>query len=434
MILYDNNTIESTNGGYSEGGQPIYDTYVQISRSTRGIMYQPLTPGRKVHTAVVVIHSDTDYSVRPICGELAKRGYTVFGGSVGGFGITLDVKLLEIKRVIAFLRDIGAKKIVLLGHSGGATLMTAYQAAAESELKALRREELVYTCRIEEVLPPADGVMLLDANWGNGAMTLLSVDPAVIEEGNGVKLDPELDIFNPANGYDPAGCHYSEAFKKRFYAAQRERSNRLIRLAQERLFLIEHGKGRFNDDEPFIVAGGEQGAPSNRMIPQDTNLLAHTKNPYTLLLPEGKERREIIRCRRLPEGFFPGTPLLGESGLITTVRCYLSGQSVLAEEDFHVGDDGVYGVDWNSSYCCGVGNARHFRAPLLCMGMTAGYEYLAAEEIYLHADSPDKSIAFVEGATHLFTPDARAEAYPGEFGDTQKTLYDAADRWISEHI
>ncbi len=41
-------------------------------------------------------------------------------------------------------------------------------------------------------------------------------------------------------------------------------------------------------------------------------------------------------------------------------------------------------------------------APLLVMGMTGGYEFLAAEII--HENTPkvtDKTIAFVEGATHV---------------------------------
>ncbi|MBE6069865.1 MAG: alpha/beta hydrolase, partial [Clostridium lundense] len=291
MILYEKNKpILRPPDGAADYGYPIRDTYVQLGRNTRGLLYKPRGAGGKSRTAVVVIHSDTDYSVRPIAGALARRGYLVFAGNVSAFGMTLDEKLLELKKVVSFLRTLGERKIVLMGHSGGATLMSAYQAVAENGAEVFRSEELIYRCTVDEPLPPADGVMLLDANWGNGAMTLFSVDPAVIEEGNGVKLDPQLDIFNPDNGYDSDGCHYSQAFRERFYAAQRERSNALIRKAQERLYAIENGKGFFNDDEPFIVAGGEQGAPSNRMLPQDTNLLAHTKKPYPLLMANGKVR------------------------------------------------------------------------------------------------------------------------------------------------
>ena len=65
------------------------------------------------------------------------------------------------------------------------------------------------------------------------------------------------------------------------------------------------------------------------------------------------------------------------------------------------------------------------------MGMTAGWEFLASETIYDMAASKDKTIAFVEGATHKFTPAHHLEKFPGEFGDTMKTIHDYLDEWLS---
>lgn len=36
---------------------------------------------------------------------------------------------------------------------------------------------------------------------------------------------------------------------------------------------------------------------------------------------------------------------------MTTVKTFLRSQAVRTTEEFHVGRDGVYGVDWDSSYC-----------------------------------------------------------------------------------
>jgi hypothetical protein len=72
-------------------------------------------------------------------------------------------------------------------------------------------------------------------------------------------------------------------------------------------------------------------------------------------------------------------------------------------------------------------------APLLVMGMTGGYEFLAAEII--HENTPriaDKTIAYVEGATHNFDAAKDCEAYPGQFGDTTKTMFDYVDKWLSQ--
>ena len=70
--------------------------------------------------------------------------------------------------------------------------------------------------------------------------------------------------------------------------------------------------------------------------------------------------------------------------------------------------------------------------PLLTTGMTAHWEYLAAEIIYDRAKSTDKSIAFVEGAGHLFSPRRQCETTPGHFGNITKTLYDYVDGWLSK--
>ena len=63
--------------------------------------------------------------------------------------------------------------------------------------------------------------------------------------------------------------------------------------------------------------------------------------------------------------------------------------------------------------------------------MTGGYEFLASEVIYDNAASEDKHIAFVEGATHNFSPEHEVEKFPGQFGDTEKLVYDYVDQWLS---
>jgi hypothetical protein len=64
--------------------------------------------------------------------------------------------------------------------------------------------------------------------------------------------------------------------------------------------------------------------------------------------------------------------------------------------------------------------------------MTGHWEYLAAEIIYENSASADKSIAFIEGATHVFTTCKPCEKTPGQFGDTLKTTYDYVDGWLSK--
>ena len=93
----------------------------------------------------------------------------------------------------------------------------------------------------------------------------------------------------------------------------------------------------------------------------------------------------------------------------------------------------IYGIDWESSYCVTVGNAENISAPMLLMGMTGSYEYIAAEHIYRHADkAKDKTLTFVEGAGHNFTTAPEAEEYPGQLGDSAKACFDYVAQWLAE--
>ena len=89
-------------------------------------------------------------------------------------------------------------------------------------------------------------------------------------------------------------------------------------------------------------------------------------------------------------------------------------------------------MDWESSYCCTPGNVKGVSVPVLIMGMTGSYEFLAAEQIYENIKSENKTMAFVEGASHNFVPQEDAENYPGQFGDTVKICFDYVANWLCQ--
>ena len=116
----------------------------------------------------------------------------------------------------------------------------------------------------------------------------------------------------------------------------------------------------------------------------------------------------------------------------TTVRNFLIDNAVRVSDDYYFDEDSVHGVDWTSTYASPPGNIENIRVPSLFMGMTGNYEYLAAETIYANSAATDKSLAFVEGASHMYSTCKQCEKTPGEFGDTIKILYDYADKWLSK--
>lgn len=412
----------------------VNETFVRLAERVPGVFYEP-TAGERSGTAVLVMHSDEDYLTCPTGPELARRGFPVLCANVmvkeGAF-FHQPQKMKAVQAAVLYLRQRpDVEKIVLMGHSGGATLMTAYQCIAENGPQIFRGPEKILPYPDEDELPPADGLLLLDANWGNAAMQLFSLDPAITDERGGMKLDPALDLFRPENGFDPAGSTFSDQFIHAFQRAQGVRNNRLIEHALERLRAIERGEGLYADDEPLVIPGANQVFMNNKLYAQDVRLMSHTRQPHPLLHADGSATVEIVRSVRIPENTHSLTSSLCEGGRIMTVRNFLSSYAVRTTEEYGYGEDDVRGVDWASSYSCPPGNVTGIHVPLLVMGMTAGWEYLASETIYNMAASRDKSIAFVEGATHKFHTARHCEAFPGQFGDTMKTLHDYIAQWLS---
>jgi hypothetical protein len=415
-------------------------SFVHLAYGVPGVLYEPAQPGPKAATAIFIMHSTADYLAFPGCTELARRGYRVLCANnvtskagVSNDGV-LDQVLLDAKTGVAWLRkQPGVKRVVLLGHSGGGTVMSAYQYIAEQGVKACQAPDKIWKCPDTLAdLPPADGLMLIDSNWGLAEMTLFSIDPAVVDEDSGMKLDPSLDMFNPANGFVPTGSHYSAAFIDKFLSAEGKRNNALVARATARLKAIEAEQGRYDDDEPFVVPGASLLSGDNRLFSQDVSLMSHTRRPWPLLKGDGTVVTQIVHSVRVPQNVKNLTPSFLKGALKTTVRNYLNTYAIRVTPDFGYDADSVHGVDWTSTYASPPGNVQGVTVPLLTLGMTGHWEYLASETIYDLAASKDKTLAFVEGATHLYTTCRDCERHPGEFGDTQKTTYDYIDRWLSK--
>ena len=412
----------------------VRETFVRLGRRVPGVFYEPMEKGSQRLTTVLVMHSDEDYLTCPTGPELAKRGYRVLCANVPvkeGMFFSQIEKTQAVKAAVEYLRGLDrVGRIVLMGHSGGATLMTCYQAVAENGPQVFRGDEMIYPWPDETALPPADGVMLLDANWGNAAMQLFSLDPAVVDEANGMILDKDYNLFEPANGFDPNGSSFPAEFIRSFQQKQGERNNAILHYALSRLQVIDEGKGDYSDDEQLVIPGANQVFFNNKLYAQDIRLMSRTKDPHLLLRGDGSRTIEIVRSVRGPENPVSLTHSLADGGRIMTVRNYLSSYAVRTLPDYGYDDCEVRGIDWDSSYACPPGNVKHIRVPLLVMGMTAGWEYLASETIYNMAASEDKTVAFVEGATHKFETAHHCEKRPGEFGDTMRTLHDYVAEWL----
>lgn len=408
------------------------NSYVLIPGGVNAVIWRPAAPGPHANVVLVGLH-DNGNNMDHISGpNLARRGYTIINANprtapdASDSDTDWNKDLIDVGAVVKYARAMpGVTKVVLIGHSSGGPLMASYQNIAENGTRACNGPEKIFKCpETLAGLPRADGLIILDPIWGVGANVLNSMEPGIADEQQPRRLTPALDSFRPENGYDARGSTYSADFRRRFFAAQAARNNRLIAAALVRNREIDAGRGRYADDEPFPIPGATR---RPRLWPTDLHLLVHTKNAWPLLRADGRTTTEVIRSVRPTSGTQATSPTLNGGALNTSVKRFLSTFATRALPGYAVGEDEVTGIDWASAYTNTPNNVEGVTVPFLVMGMTGHYWLVSSEMAYQHAKSADKSIAFVEGATHGITPCANCN---GQYGDTVGRTFDYIARWM----
>ncbi len=86
-------------------------------------------------------------------------------------------------------------------------------------------------------MPMTDGVVFLAPHPGQGRLLLGCIDPSVADETDPLAAVPELDAFDPRNGFaePPTSSSYSAAFLEEYRAAQHARVARIDARAREHL-------------------------------------------------------------------------------------------------------------------------------------------------------------------------------------------------------
>jgi pimeloyl-ACP methyl ester carboxylesterase len=412
-------------------------SFVAIPGTGPAVLYQPTDPNpKKTHIGILVMHPNGNFLEHiTILGNkggpgLASLGYTVLAqNSTMSSNDILDTDklLVEVSKGVKYLKSVeGVTKVVLLGHSGGGPTMAAYQFIAENGVAACQGPEKIVPCPNSLAgMPPADGLILLDSSLGFGAITLTSLDPAVTDENKPAQPDPKLDLYNPANGFHPpTGGTYSSTFVKEYAAGQAKRMDKLIHTALDRLAKLNAGQGTYANDAPFDIPGSELG--NGQIYSYDLKWEARTHDPHWLVKPDGTRVNEVVHSLREPyKTTSSPTPKI-TAGYVTTVRRFLNTWACRPLPDFGYGEDYVRGIDYQSTYNSPVAAVEKIKAPLLILSMSAGQLLVTAETIYNHATSADRSLIFIEGATHGTTP-----INWDKYGNTTTTTVNTLDSWLS---
>ena len=226
-------------------------------RPCQGLYHSPA--GGQPKTALIATHYEVDFSEHYLADYMAARGYGFLGWNTryrgNGAYFFLDNAIADIGAGVEWLREqAGVETVVILGNSGGASLMGAYQALADD-----RAELFISLC----------------AHPGRPDVLTAWLDPSITDEADLLSVDPSLDMFNPENGPP-----YSPEFIERYRAAQEARNDRISDWCHDEIARLQQS-GAFDRVFPVFRSWADLRFTDLSIDPSDRKVGCYFGDPKT---------------------------------------------------------------------------------------------------------------------------------------------------------
>ena len=208
-------------------------------------------------TVITMMHPRQSLTHHPMISWFLNMGISVWTQDTrspnNDLNLVHEQAILDVAAGQLRLKELGFETVLLFGHSGGGTLMAYYSEQAlivpEFRIDVTPAGRPISLAGAQ--MPAPDGVVFLAPHPGQGAVLLNCIDPSIDDDSDPLSVIPELNMYDPANGFVPAPhpSTYSSDFLDEYRKAQLRRVKHIDAVATALATEAAEARARFARSE-----------------------------------------------------------------------------------------------------------------------------------------------------------------------------------------